>query len=347
MMELLEKLNSEAKGIYESAKEEALNSKSQTILPHHFLIAILQKPETIGYKTLKDGNIDTDLLLKKIKKMVIKGTAKVNKNELKLDNTSLQLLNFASEIVKQTGDILIGSQHLLLAMLLQENTLAIKALSLFKTDFKKIAVSVRNVISELKMEIKEPFETPITSPELSKTEKPQIIEPEKPKLPHKYNIAIYPGSFDCATYGHLDIIKRTSSIFDLVYVCVAHNLQKMPLFTVQERVMMLKNITQDIENVIVEDFNYLTIDFAREKEANVIVRGLRAVSDFEWELQLAMTNKEMTNNIETIFFAPSTEYSFLSSRMVKEIARLGGDVSRFVPPIVYEMLRLKYQTKGE
>jgi len=339
MMELLEKLNSEAKGIYESAKEEALNSKSQTILPHHFLIAILQNPETVGYKTLKDSDIDPDLLLKKINKMVIKGTTRVNKNELKLDNTSLQLLNFASEIVKQTGDILIGSQHLLLAMLLQENTLAIKSLSLFKADFKKIAVSVRNVISELKKEIKESFETPITSPELSKT--------EKPKLPHKYNIAIYPGSFDCATYGHLDIIRRASSIFDLVYVCVAHNLDKKPLFTVQERVMMLKNITQDIENVIVEDFNYLTIDFAREKEANVIVRGLRAVSDFEWELQLAMTNKEMTNNIETIFFAPSTEYSFLSSRMVKEIARLGGDVSRFVPPIVYEMLRLKYQTKGE
>jgi len=346
MIELIDKLNSEAKNIYESAREEAFSSKSQTILPHHFLIAILANPESIAFKTLKESNIDPDLLLKKIKKMVIKGTAQVVKRDLKLDNVSLQLINFAAEIAKQTGDILIGSQHLLLAMLLQENTLATKALSLVKADFKKIAVSIKNVLTESKEEMKILIEPSIISPDREPQEIPQK-ELEKPKPPHIYNVAIYPGSFDCVTYGHLDLIKRASAIFDLLYVCVAHNLQKNPLFTVQERVMMLKNITYNIDNVIVEDFDYLTIDFAREKGANVIIRGLRAVSDFEWELQLAMTNKEMTNNVETLFFAPSTEYSFLSSRMIKEIAQLGGDVLRFVPPIVYEMLRLKFQSKGE
>ncbi|MDH6100515.1 pantetheine-phosphate adenylyltransferase [Anabaenopsis sp. FSS-46] len=144
-------------------------------------------------------------------------------------------------------------------------------------------------------------------------------------------IAIYPGSFDPITLGHLDIIRRGSRLFDLVIVAVLRNPNKVPLFTVQERLNQIRRTTQHLTNVEVDGFDGLTVKYAQQRHAQVLIRGLRAISDFEVELQMAHTNKTISTQIETVFLATSNEYSFLSSSVVKEIARFGGSVDHLVP----------------
>jgi pantetheine-phosphate adenylyltransferase len=153
--------------------------------------------------------------------------------------------------------------------------------------------------------------------------------------------AIYPGSFDPVTNGHLDLIARGAMIFDQLIVGVAKNLEKEALFTVRERVEMLEAVTFEWKNVEVEQFDGLLMDYARSQGASVIIRGIRAVSDYEYELQMAMMNRKIEPDIETVFMLPAEAYSYLSSRLVKELARLGGPVKDFVPPLVMERLRTK------
>ncbi|HXO44614.1 MAG TPA: pantetheine-phosphate adenylyltransferase [Candidatus Cybelea sp.] len=153
--------------------------------------------------------------------------------------------------------------------------------------------------------------------------------------------AIYPGSFDPVTNGHLDLIARGAMIFDQLIVAVAQNLDKEPLFAVKERVEMLEAVTFEWKNVEVEVFNGLLMDYARSRGASVIMRGIRAVSDYEYELQMAMMNRKIEPDIETVFMLPAEAYSYLSSRLVKELARLGGPVRDLVPPLVVERLRAK------
>ena len=148
------------------------------------------------------------------------------------------------------------------------------------------------------------------------------------------NRVIYPGTFDPLTYGHIDIIKRTLNIFDEVIVAVAHNLHKRPLFDVKERVSMLRKATSDLKGVSVEAFSGLVIEYAREKRVKAVVRGLRMISDFEYEFQMALTNRKLAPDIETIFMMPSEEYSYISSKLMKEAASLGADLSAFLPPSV-------------
>lgn len=156
------------------------------------------------------------------------------------------------------------------------------------------------------------------------------------------NIGIYPGSFDPITNGHLDIIKRSSKLFDTLIVAVLSNPQKKALFTVDERINMIKESVKDISKVEIDSFTGLLVDFAKIKKADVIVKGLRAVSDFEYELQMALMNKKLDNNMETIFIMTSSKYSYLSSSVVKEVASFGGCISTLVPPIVEERLKEKY-----
>ena len=153
--------------------------------------------------------------------------------------------------------------------------------------------------------------------------------------------AIYPGSFDPVTNGHLDLIARGAKIFDRLVVAVARNLDKDPLFTVPERVEMLEAVTFEWKNVEVEVFDGLLMEFARIKEARVVVRGIRAVSDYEYELQMAMMNRKIEPEIETVFMMPGEAYSYVSSRLVRELARLHGPIQGLVPPIVEERLRAK------
>ena len=157
--------------------------------------------------------------------------------------------------------------------------------------------------------------------------------------------AIYPGSFDPVTLGHYDIIERSSKIFDRLIVGVLNNSAKSPLFSVEERVKMLKDVTKGLPNVEVMAFDGLLIDFARANEAQVIVRGLRAVTDFEYELQMAQTNHKLEPDLETMFLTTSIEYSYLSSTTVREIAAYGGDVSQFVPEAVAGELEAKMKAK--
>ena len=157
--------------------------------------------------------------------------------------------------------------------------------------------------------------------------------------------AIYPGSFDPVTYGHLDIIRRSCKIVDELVVGVLNNNAKMPLFSVEERVKMLKEVTKDLTNVEIVPFNGLLIDFAREREADVVIRGLRAITDFEYELQMSQTNHKLEPNVETMFLTTSIEYSYLSSTTVKEIAAFGGDITQFVPEAVGVRLREKMNEK--
>lgn len=154
--------------------------------------------------------------------------------------------------------------------------------------------------------------------------------------------AVYPGSFDPVTLGHYDIILRTSEIMDRVVIGVLNNQAKRPLFTVQERVDMLKSVTCQLPNVEIECFDGLTIDFARKHHAQVIIRGLRAVTDFEYELQLAQTNRVIAPEIDTMFLATSLKYSYLSSSIVKEIASLGGEIGEFLHPHIAEKMLDKY-----
>ncbi len=152
-------------------------------------------------------------------------------------------------------------------------------------------------------------------------------------------IGLYPGSFDPVTYGHLDIIERSSKIVDKLVVGVLTNSAKSPLFSMEERVRMIKDLTKDMENVEVAAFDGLTVDYARACHANVIVRGLRAVTDFEYELQFAQTNKVIAPDIDTIFLTTNLKYSYLSSSIVKEIASYGGDIHAFVPDSVSEKMK--------
>lgn len=159
--------------------------------------------------------------------------------------------------------------------------------------------------------------------------------------------AIYPGSFDPVTYGHLDIIKRSAAITDELIVGVLNNNAKMPLFSVEERVKMLKEVTSSLTNVTIVPFDGLLVDFARQMKADFIIRGLRAITDFEYELQMSQTNHKLEPAVETIFLTTNIEYSYLSSTTVKEIAAFGGDISQFVPEAVVRELQKKLKLKGE
>ncbi|UAL49057.1 pantetheine-phosphate adenylyltransferase [Sutcliffiella horikoshii] len=159
------------------------------------------------------------------------------------------------------------------------------------------------------------------------------------------SVAVCPGSFDPVTFGHLDIIKRASKVFDKVYVCVLNNSSKKPLFTVDERVDMIKQVTKEFGNVEVEEFHGLLIDYAHSKNASSIVRGLRAVSDFEYEMQITSMNRVLDESIETLFMMTNNQYSFLSSSIVKEVAKYNGSVSELVPPTVEEELKKKFNNK--
>ena len=158
--------------------------------------------------------------------------------------------------------------------------------------------------------------------------------------------AIYPGSFDPVTYGHLDIIERSSKLFSKLIIGVLNNSQKKSLFSIDERVFMLEDLVKDYGNVSVLPFTGLTIDFARSLDAHVIVRGLRAVSDFEYELQIAQTNRVEYNDIETLFLTTDLRYSYLSSTVVREFASYGGDISKFVPKEIIPLIEKKYQASN-
>ncbi len=154
-------------------------------------------------------------------------------------------------------------------------------------------------------------------------------------------VAVYPGSFDPVTLGHFDIIERSSAIMDKVIVAVLNNNSKTPLFSVEERVKMLVDVTRHFPNVEVRSFGGLLVDFVQECHAGVIVRGLRAVTDFEYELQMAQTNHVIAPEVDTVFLTTNLKYSYLSSSIVKEIAMYGGDISAFVHPLVAERIRAK------
>ena len=154
--------------------------------------------------------------------------------------------------------------------------------------------------------------------------------------------AIYPGSFDPITNGHLDVIERASKLFDEVIVAVADNVEKQPLFTLEERLALLRTTIGAHAAVRIGQFDGLLVDFAVAERANAVIRGLRAVSDFEFEFQMALMNRKLQGTVETIFLMPKEDYTYLSSRLVKEIARLGGDVSKFVPGEVAVALRRKF-----
>jgi len=153
--------------------------------------------------------------------------------------------------------------------------------------------------------------------------------------------AIYPGSFDPVTNGHLDVIERARKLFDEVIVAVAHNDEKQPLFSLEERLDLLRETAGTIGGVRIAEFSGLLVEFARAESAGAVIRGLRAVSDFEFEFQMALMNRKLDAAVETIFLMPKEEYTYLSSRIVKEIARLGGDVSSFVPACVAKALGRK------
>jgi pantetheine-phosphate adenylyltransferase len=157
------------------------------------------------------------------------------------------------------------------------------------------------------------------------------------------NTVIYPGTFDPLTNGHTDLIARAARLFDRVIVSVAANPKKNPLFSLEERVDLVQTVTRRFPNVEVTGFSNLLADFAREKKANVILRGLRAVSDFEYEFQLADMNRKLAPDVESLFLTPANHLSYVSSTLIREIAALGGDVSEFVDPVVCEALRKRYK----
>jgi pantetheine-phosphate adenylyltransferase len=158
-------------------------------------------------------------------------------------------------------------------------------------------------------------------------------------------LAVYPGSFDPITHGHLDVIERGSQLFDRLIVAVLTNLEKHPLFTVAERVEMLQEVTREVPNVSVDTFSGLLVDYARQKGARTILRGIRAFTDYEYELQMALMNRKLEPSLETVFLVPAESYTYLSSRLVREIFQLGGSVKGLVPPLVEERLHHKIFSK--
>ena len=158
-------------------------------------------------------------------------------------------------------------------------------------------------------------------------------------------IAIYPGSFDPLTNGHVDIIERGARIFDSIIVAILANVEKTPLFSEEERVAIIRDVFKANKNVQVETFNGLLVDYAQQKKASVLVRGLRAVSDFEYEFQMALMNRHLAPGLETVFMMPAEQYTYISSRLIKEVFTLGGEVTGLVPPIVEEQLRAKQKTR--
>lgn len=163
---------------------------------------------------------------------------------------------------------------------------------------------------------------------------------------HTVRVAVYPGSFDPVTMGHMDIITRASKQFDLLIVAVLNNLSKNPLFTVEERKELLRQVTSHLPNVEIDSFRDLLANYVRQKDAHVIVRGIRSVTDFEYELQLASTNHKLNPDAETIFMMTNPKYSYLSSSLVKEIAHFNGDTSDLVSPEVDVALRAKFSENG-
>ena len=155
--------------------------------------------------------------------------------------------------------------------------------------------------------------------------------------------ALYPGSFDPVTYGHMDLIDRARQLFGKVYVAVAINNEKQPLFSAEERLRLLKQAVGKKKGITVDTFDGLIVDYARVNKIGIIIRGLRATSDFDYEFQMALTNRILADDIDTMFLMPSEKHFYLSSRLIKEIARLRGDVSRFVPPFVGEALREQFR----
>ena len=158
---------------------------------------------------------------------------------------------------------------------------------------------------------------------------------------HPPRIAIYPGSFDPLTNGHVDIIERGARIFDSIIVAILANVEKKPLFSEQERVAIIRDVFTGKDNVQVETFEGLLVDYAQRKKASVLVRGLRAVSDFEYEFQMALMNRHLAPGLETVFMMPAEQYTYISSRLIKEVFMLGGEVEGLVPPIVEDKLRAK------
>ncbi|MFH0877965.1 MAG: pantetheine-phosphate adenylyltransferase [Candidatus Omnitrophota bacterium] len=156
---------------------------------------------------------------------------------------------------------------------------------------------------------------------------------------------IYPGTFDPVTFGHMDVIKRAASLFEEVTVAVAHNSQKNPLFSLQERLDLLKEAVKDIQGVGVVSFDGLVVDFARKNKARIVIRGLRMLSDFEYEFQMALTNRRLADDVETIFLMPSESYSYISSKLLKEAAGFGADLAPFVPACVEKALKRKLKLK--
>lgn len=155
------------------------------------------------------------------------------------------------------------------------------------------------------------------------------------------SVALYPGTFDCLTYGHLNLIERAAKAFDRVVVAVALNPRKIPLFSVEERLEMLRVATKDLPNIEVDSFDGLTVHYAQSRGIKFMIRGLRAVTDFETELQMALMNQRVAPDVETIFMAPTIGFSFISSSLTKEIVSGNGDISSVVPPYVEERLRKK------
>lgn len=153
--------------------------------------------------------------------------------------------------------------------------------------------------------------------------------------------AVYPGTFDPVTYGHIDLIKRARKIFDEVIVAVAHNPGKQPLFTVEERVQLLQQATRSLRGVVIDHFDSLVVDYVRRTGSRVMIRGLRMLSDFEYEFQMTLTNRKLAEDIETIFMMPSESYAYVSARLIKEAGAFGADLSSFVPPFVAKALRRK------
>ena len=160
-------------------------------------------------------------------------------------------------------------------------------------------------------------------------------------------IAVYPGSFDPITNGHVDIIKRGLGVFDELIVLIAHNRNKKALFSVEERVGMIQEVIRDFKNVRVDSFDGLLVDYAKVAGANVILRGLRALSDFEYEFQLALINRRLNRDVETIFLMTGYKWFYISSTIINEAASLGGSVKGLVPDIVYQKLQEKYSSKRE